>query len=104
MGIGYVDQHVDEDICAMLYCSKVQLEASFWSAPVVGGRVSQIDKVSSISQLSWQELALSVAKQSLQDAAQGEYEALYWLTTEGRDWLLALGMSEWIVDAWAVEL
>jgi len=108
MGLGYVNPHVassspflDKEIYATLPTACKQ---SHWSESVVDFLTSQLGKASSIRLTAWQELALSVVRQALRDAAQGEYEALCWLITEGRDWLIALGVSEWIVDAWGLEL
>jgi hypothetical protein len=52
----------------------------------------------------WEHLALSIVQQSLRDAADGDYTALEWLTTEGRDWLTYLGIPIGIVDDWAIDL
>ncbi|MBN1874283.1 MAG: hypothetical protein JXA33_08625 [Anaerolineae bacterium] len=61
-------------------------------------------KASSQPLSPWAELALSVVHQSLQDAAAGDYDALWWLVTEGRIWLMELDISPWIVDKWGTNL
>jgi hypothetical protein len=53
---------------------------------------------------SWLQLALSVVHQAVNDAAQGDPDALAWLLTEGTCWLEELHISPLIVDAWAADL
>lgn len=48
----------------------------------------------------WEDLALAAVKQAFQEALVGDYTALCWLVTEGRDWLAALGLSPWMFDRW----
>ena len=111
MGIGYVNRYVDvskpfldEETYIALCQSGRQSQAPPWSGTVMGSPILQMDKASSSSLSLWQELALSAVRQSLQDAAGGDYEALRWLITEGRDWLTALGISHCVADVWGAEL
>lgn len=52
----------------------------------------------------WSKLAVSVVRQALHDAAEGNYDALLWLVNEGRAWLAAAGLSIDVVDSWGVKL
>lgn len=70
--------------------------------PATGILVTQMDNSRTISKTLWEGLALAAIKQAFRDAAVGDYTALCWLVTEGRDWLTALGLSPWVVDRWEV--
>jgi hypothetical protein len=53
---------------------------------------------------SWSTLAVSVVRQALHDAAEGDYDALLWMLGEGRAWLAAVGLSVDVVDSWGIKL
>ncbi len=77
-----------------------------WPMESISHRVvaPPLDKASSNALPPWAELALSVIRHALEDAFQGDYDALQWLISEGRVWLQALGLSPWVVDGWGAEL
>jgi len=52
----------------------------------------------------WATLAESAVRQALHDAADGDYDALLWLVSEGRAWLTAMGISIEVVDTWGIKL
>lgn len=52
----------------------------------------------------WSTLAVSAVRQALHDAAEGDYDALLWLVSEGRAWLAAAGFPSDVVDAWGAKL
>ena len=76
-----------------------------WTTALVHALASQSNNEASSESLSpWHELALSIVRQSLVDAGEGDYDALAWLISEGREWLDELGVSPWVVDVWECDL
>jgi hypothetical protein len=114
MGLGYVDQQVMPKSNEVLLVSErvssqqSEIEAQdidAWTVALVRSLASQVDnQASSDNDSSLHKLALSIVRQSLVDAGEGDYDALEWLITEGREWLTELGVSSWIVDVWECEL
>lgn len=113
MGLGYVDQQsVPESNGVFLTSQQApsqQLELGCrdpdaWTAALVHALASQVENKASDGLSAWHELALSIVRQSLVDAGEGDYDALDWLITEGREWLDELGVSPWIVDVWECDL
>jgi hypothetical protein len=72
--------------------------------PATGILVAQMKGSRRTDKMLWEDLALAAIKQAFQDAAVGDYTALCWLVTEGRDWLAALGLSPGAVDHWGLAL
>ncbi len=62
--------------------------------------VTQMDSSRAAGKTLWEGLALAAIKQAFREAVVGDYSALCWLVTEGRDWLAALGLSPWVLDRW----
>lgn len=114
MGLGYVEQQSVPGSNGVFLTSKQTSsqqpemdggDTDAWTAALVRALASQVDDQASSESLSpWNELALSIVHQSLVDAGEGDYDALEWLITEGREWLDEMGVSQWIVDVWECEL
>ena len=107
MGLGYIKQQSMPDVDngflmpkqkpAQFSFAENSADDAWTEALICALTLSQVEVFDSKSLSPLQALALSVVRQSLIDAARGDYDALWWLLTEGRVWLDELGISSWIV-------